>query len=330
MAEHRACKPEFHRKLLLLAAVSISVMLSVAHVSHAQSPTAAKSSPSTPGKLEFDVASVRQNKSGLPGAGGDESSVNIPMGPEATFRNTGGVFSATNMPLNSFISFAYKVTTSQRAAFRASLPDWALTEGFNIQARTDKPNVTKDEMRMMMRALLADRFKLVVHTETREVPVFAVELVKPGTLGPHLRPHPADEPCSTIAPPLGQPNPDAPPPPPRIMADGYPTICGGFANMEPTVPGRRHEGSRDMPIPTMVTAFSGLGNLGRPAIDQTGLTGNFDWVIEFVQEAPGEETDAPGPRFQEALKDQLGLKLVPQKAPFEFLVVTHVEHPSEN
>jgi uncharacterized protein (TIGR03435 family) len=310
-------------------AIALLVAISTLNepLSHAQSPAAVQ-----PDKLEFDVASIRQNKSGPPENGGDQPTVNIPNGPEDTFRNTGGVYSAVNMPLNSFIAFAYKVTTSQRAAFRASLPDWALTEGFNIEARTDNHTVTKDQMRLMMRSLLADRFKLVVHYETRQVPVFAVVLARPGTLGPYLRQHPAGEPCTKIAPPLGKQSPDAPPLPPRTMADGFPLICGAFDRMEPTAPGLRREGSRDMPMAMMVTAFSGLGNLGRPAVDQTGLTGNFDWVIEFLQEMPGEDShpDLSGPLFQEALKNQLGLKLVPQKAPVDFLIVDHIEHPSQN
>ena len=314
------------RRLLRFAATAFAwVGLAVALPARAQ---AAAGSP----KLEFDVISIRQNKSGPAEQGGDASRVNIPNGPEDTFRATGGVYSAQNMPLISFISFAYKVTTSQRAVFRASVPQWAQQENFNIEARTDNHEVTKDQMRMMMRALLADRFKLIVHKETRETPVFAVVLVKPGMLGPHLRQHPADEPCSTVAPPLGKPGPDAAAPPPTTVAGGYPVICGGFARMEPTTPYLRHEGARNMPMGTIVTAFSGLGNLGRPAIDQTGLTGNFDFVMEFLQGTPGEDfpTDAAGPQFPEALKDQLGLKLVPQKSDFEFVLVDHLEHPSEN
>jgi uncharacterized protein (TIGR03435 family) len=285
-----------------------------------------------PQKLEFDVASIRQNNSGPPQSGGDEPRVNIPNGPDDTFRNTGGVYSAINMPLNSFIAFAYKITTSQRAAFRASLPEWALTEGFNLEARTDNQHVTKDEMRLMMQSLLADRFKLVIHKESRDVPVYAVVLVKPGALGPQLRPHPTTEPCTEIAPPISSPGPDAPPPPPRTLPNGFPAICHAFDRIAPNVTGLRREGSRDMPIPIMVTAFSGLGNLGRPAIDKTGLIGTFDWVIEFLQEIPGQENDpqVTGPSFQEALKDQLGLKLVPQKAPFDFILVDHVEHPTGN
>jgi uncharacterized protein (TIGR03435 family) len=251
-------------KALALFAAAMPAALSLLHQpsSLAQSPTTVQSALAD--KLQFDVVSVRQNRSGPQGDGGDEPSVNVPGGPEDTFRNTGGVYSALNMPLNSFISFAYKVTTSQRAAFRESLPDWAKTEGFNIQARTDNHNVTKDQMREMMRSLLADRFKLVVHYETRQVPVFAVVLAKPGTLGPLLRQHPADQPCPRVAPPLGQDGPEAPPPPPRTMDDGFPAICGAFDRLEPTTPGLRREGSRDMPLAMMVTAFRGWEISGVP------------------------------------------------------------------
>jgi uncharacterized protein (TIGR03435 family) len=282
------------------------------------------------GKLEFDVISIRENKTGRDG-NGDDPRVNIPDGPDDTFRDTGGVYTAVNMPLNRFIAFAYKITTSQRAVFRASLPEWAQTQGFNLEARTDRPHVTKDEMRQMMQSLLADRFKLKVHREMRDVPVYAVVLVKPGKLGPGLRLHAASDLCPKVAPPVERAGPDAPPLPPRTMADGFPAICGAYDRMQPTVAGRRREGSRDMPLATMVAAFSGLGNLGRPAVDQTGIEGNVDWVMEFVQETPDEpETDVDGPRFQDALKDQLGLKLVAQKASVEFVLVDHVEHPSAN
>jgi uncharacterized protein (TIGR03435 family) len=283
-------------------------------------------------KLEWDVASVRQNKSGPPESGGDHQSTNIPMGPENSFRDTAGVFLARNTPLREIISFAYKVTTGQRDVFRASLPDWVLTDRFDIEARTENHDVTKDEMRRMMQSLLAERFKLTMHRETREVPVYAVVLAKPGALGPQLRLHPPDDPCSTIAPPLGKAGPDAAPPPPKTTAAGYPMTCGGFANMEPQVEGHRREGARNMPMATVVTAFTGLGNLGRPAIDQTGLTGNVDFVIEFRQDMPGVEIDpsVPGPVFLEALKNQLGLKLESQKAPVEFILVDHVEHPTAN
>jgi uncharacterized protein (TIGR03435 family) len=80
-----------------------------------------------------------------------------------------------------------------------------------------------------------------------------------------------------------------------------------------------------------------MGNLGRPVIDLTGLTGNFDMVIEWVPEANAPnpagsdfQPDPSGPTFPEALKEQLGIKLDSQKGAADFLVVDHIEHPTGN
>jgi uncharacterized protein (TIGR03435 family) len=86
----------------------------------------------------------------------------------------------------------------------------------------------------------------------------------------------------------------------------------------------------------IVSTFSGLGNLGRPVIDQTGLAGTYDWYIEFLPEVPpgmegqGGPADASGPAFIEALRKQLGMKLVAQKGPYDYLIVDHIEQPTEN
>jgi len=279
------------------------------------------------GKQEFDVVSVREDKNA-----DDPSSVNVPNGPEDAYTNTDGIFSAKNWPLVSLISFAFKNTTAQRDVFRASLPDWALNEGFNIEARTDNHNVSKDQMRLMMQSLLVDRFKLKVHYETRQVSVYAVELVRPGLLGTGLRPHPADDPCSAIAPRQVKTDGEAPPPAPLTVAGGFPSRCGSFVNMQPSAPYLRHEGGRNITMEQIVSTFTGMGNLGRPAVDRTGLTGTYDWVMEFIDERPGRNPppDANSVTFQDALKNQVGLKLVPEKAPFEFLIVDHVEHPTDN
>ncbi len=80
-----------------------------------------------------------------------------------------------------------------------------------------------------------------------------------------------------------------------------------------------------------------MGNLGRPVVDQTGLTGTCDFAIEFVPELNGAipvgsdfTPDPNGPTFDQAVREQLGLKLDSQKAPSEFLIIDHVERPSEN
>jgi uncharacterized protein (TIGR03435 family) len=140
------------------------------------------------GHLAFDVISIHSEKD--PGA---PSSVNVPYGPDDTYTDTGGFFRATNWLGAALIGFAYKNTTARRDAFQASLPDWALNRGFNIEARTDNPHVTKDQMRLMVRSMLIERFGLKVHYEIRDVSVYAVELIKPGVLKPGLRPHPNDD-----------------------------------------------------------------------------------------------------------------------------------------
>ena len=100
---------------------------------------------------------------------------------------------------------------------------------------------------------------------------------------------------------------------------------------------RFYLGSRDTTMQRVADSLPFLGNLGRPVVDQTGLTGTFDFTLNFVRESnqplsPGAETQpAPqGPTFLEALQEQLGLKLKPIKAPLKILVVDHVEEPSPN
>lgn len=275
------------------------------------------------GHQEFDVVSVRENKDPMAG-----SSMNVPYGPEDAFHDTGGVLSAKNVPLVMLIAFAFKNTTGQREAFRASLPDWVLTTGYNVEARTDNHAVTKDQMRLMVQSLLADRFHLKVHYEMRDMPVSEVVQVKPGVLGPGLRPHPAEDTCSAVAPRPDKVDPDAP----TTLAGGFPVRCGSFVNMPPTAPYMRHEGGRNLTMAQITSTFSGMGNLGRPTVDKTGLSGTYDWVMEFIDPRPGRNApaDADGMTFEEALRKQTGLKLVSAKSSVRLLLVDHIEKPTEN
>ncbi len=260
---------------------------------------------------------------------------NVPYSFEPVFRDTGGIFLARNWPIYNLVFFAYKTLSGQGDEVVRSLPDWAKSTFFNIEARTDNRNVTKDEMREMMRSLLEDRFHIKVHRETREIPMYAAVLVKEGVLGPKLRRHPADEPCSAIAPAIspGKAKPGGPPPANSAQADGFPRLCGSIVNMGSPVPLGRREGSRDIPMEMIVSIFGNLGQLGRPTVDRTGLQGNFDWVIDYLMQPPPGMDPPPGaagPSFRDALRDQLGLKLEPIKGPYEFLMVDHIEHPTEN
>jgi uncharacterized protein (TIGR03435 family) len=82
----------------------------------------------------------------------------------------------------------------------------------------------------------------------------------------------------------------------------------------------------------IASALSSWGNLGRPVVDQTGLNGNYDFVMDYTPDPrPSYATvDSDGPSFMEALREQLGLRLEGRSAPVEFLALDHVEHPDPN
>jgi len=119
------------------------------------------------GKESFEVASVKQNKSN------GMSSASVPLNDQDGYSSNGGLFSATNYRLDAFIGFAYKLTSRQTQSALSQLPKWAVAERFDIQARAEG-NTTKDQMRLMMQSLRADRSKLAVHTEVAQASVFVL------------------------------------------------------------------------------------------------------------------------------------------------------------
>ena len=289
------------------------------------------------GKMSFEVASVRLNP-------GPPQPSSFRLSPDDAYANTGGLLNADS-PLGNYIEFAYKIqpTREQWEAMYAHIPKWVTTANYEIHARAPGPNPTKDQMRLMMQSLLKERFGLVVHYAIRDTPVFGMSLETPGKLGPKLRRHKEGPPCSLTAPPGAGILGNAAPGGAALKgADVFPATCGGIeARFEP------HQtmlmGGRDITMPT-VAAYLSIGRLGRPVVDQTGLTGTYDFTLDWAPEpgtfrtGPGRpaEQDAPsseppqGPSFLEAVRDQLGLKLKPGRTPLRTLVIDHVERPSEN
>jgi uncharacterized protein (TIGR03435 family) len=327
MTTQVALKLCFGKRLFLLlvglAAVVLPVTAGVvdAREGRAQSPMATLSSSPTEKKLEFEVASVRQNKTN------DKASMNVDPTPGDGMVPTGGLYSARNIVLVQYIAFAYKLTNQQLRSAVSQVP-WVSEVRFDIEARAEG-NPTKDQYRSMMQSLLADRFKMAVHFETRQVPLFALVLVKPGRLGPQLRLHRADDPvCTTPAAALRGPAP--------VDAEGFPERCGGPQSMKPSVPGRMKSGGRDVLMSRFAAILTGVGVVDRPMVNHTGLQGTVDYSLEWIQVAAnvpfGAEfhPDESAPTFEEALKEQLGLKMVPEKGPVDFFIVDHVEHASEN
>jgi uncharacterized protein (TIGR03435 family) len=276
------------------------------------------------GHMEFDVASVKQDNSG---SSEQTMHSNIPLGPQEAFTPTGGLFSATNIPLLQYIFFAYKLTPAQVQSVMSQVPKWANTNRYDIEAKASG-NPTKDQFRLMIQSLLADRFKLAVHFETKQGPIFNLVLDKPGKLGPQLQVHPADASCSTTDAVFGRG-------PAAAIAGGFPEPCGVVVPLSSKTSGRFRAGARDVPLPMIATFLNipQLTGIDRPVVDKTGIAGNIDFVIEFSPELPAGvpfQADPNGPTFLEAIKDQLGLKLEPATGSIESIAIDHIEQPSEN
>ncbi len=335
MLNRRAAKLNFGRKLMLGIAGMIAVAGPLA-VGILDSPKARAQSraqvdwqTAAGGKMAFDVASIKPSEGGFTPPG-------FPLDAGNAFTPTGGRFFA-NFPLLTFITFAYKIrpTPDQRRAMLSHLPAWIGTDQFTIEAK-GPANATKDQFRLMMQSLLADRFKLAAHFETREAPVYGLTLIQPGKLGKNLRPHSEGPPCPATA---ERPAPGGP-----AKIDVFPSICEAFALTAAPDHSRFLWGSRNSTMADLASSlptapFSGpdpaVGAIDRPVVDQTGLSGTFDFKIEYaIQSADptpfGVQPDPSGPGFLEALREQLGLKLQPTKGQVQTLVIDHVEKPSEN
>lgn len=329
---HHAWSPTVTFRVALLGivvAIVLALLIASRLFAQAQSPQMPQWQRDAGGKMAFDVASVKENKSGVSASNGPTS--NVPLDPQNLYAPTGGLFSATNFPLLEYIMFAYKLTPQQSRALQSQVP-WANTNRWDIEGRASG-NPTKDQMRLMMQALLADRFELKLHFETRQLPVFALLLDKPGKVGPQLRPHVDDPPCSAAPAPASSPVGLQ-----ATVAGGFPERCGALLPLAPSAPGQFRAGARDVPMAIVAMLFSGpLTGIDRPILDNTGLTGNFDLIIEFTRQpnrpSPPDAISQPagtGPTFLEALKDQLGLRLDSTTGPVATLVIDHIEQPSPN
>lgn len=274
------------------------------------------------GPQSFEVASIRESKSDLP------AHANFLLGPGNVYAANGGCFSATNLPLLDLIRFAYKLTDSETNLMQAAAPKWISTDHFDIEAKSENHSPSKDQMRLMVRSLLMSRFNLKVHSDMRDMPVLAMVLARPGKFGPQLRPHPVDGPaCLNLkSAPTAQLSKDAK----GTVDGGYPAVCGGLVDAgEAEVPSHVRIGARDVPLRMLASNIT----LDRPLVDQTGLHGNFDFFFEWgADPAIGSDAptarNAPGTTLEEALRDQLGIKLVRRTARIEVLVIDHVEHPT--
>ena len=275
-------------------------------LSHGQQPSALQT-----GAPAFEVASVRRNQSGELGI-----RIDLPA-PDR--------FTATNIPLRDLIRFAYDVEDRRLVGG----PDWIRSERFDVVATADRelpawgPSGPPVDMLRMVRTLLAQRFGLVVHQETRTLPVFALVMAKEDRApGPELRVSALDCDSGTRA---GQAGPR-----PASGADPAQPTCGMRV-----APGQMVIGGT--PMPQFATVLSGF--VQRVVLDRTGLDGAYDfrlsWTPARIPQGPPPPgapslppVDPNGPSIFAALQEQLGLRLDAQEAPLEVVVIDQVERPT--
>jgi len=236
----------------------------------------------------FEVSTIKPSNSGF-------TSMQV-----LTFR--GRTFITEDSSLADLIMFAYRVQMKQILG----APDWIERDRYDINATPDQegtPNA--DQVRLMIRKLLADRFQMKFHHDKRELSAFVLTVGKDGS---KLKP--------------AQPNGN-------LHGIGIQPAKSGamlFAN--------------NSPIPAFTSFLQSLV-LDRPVVDQTGLTGRYDLTVTFTPDdslfngqplgfsKPGDGVE-PAPSFFEAIQQQLGLKLTAEKTQVDVLAVDHVEKPSAN
>jgi uncharacterized protein (TIGR03435 family) len=301
------------RLLTLVFCLVVFTGLAVRGAAQGAGPQAAAPQAGAEPLPAFEVASVRVNTT---------AQMNRLFRPQP-----GGRFEATNMRLRDLVQFAYQVRNFQIEGG----PDWMDTTSFDIVAKAPgevtapMPGGAPSPYALMMRSLLADRFKLVVHQETKEVPIYVLALARAdGRLGPELAPSTTD--CAALVKAAA-----GGVPPPAIQGDRI--QCGL----------RIGPGRMDMGGFSFAEFANGLSMLlQRTVVNRTGLSGNYDAKIIFSPEQlPGLPMPPPGtpgvppldpnaPSIFTAVQEQLGLKLDSSRGPVPLLVIDRAEMPVED
>jgi uncharacterized protein (TIGR03435 family) len=251
-----------------------------------------------------------------------------------------GALSMINVVLPVIVSRAYP---GIGPADIAGLPDWARTERFDVNATSSLPQATADDRAAMLRAMLADRFKLVTHVEKRKQPAYDLVLARAdGRLGPGMKPVETD--CARVVaertaaaeatgtpqlPSPGRPDFNAPPPQCTIRV-----VDATIRNLSGDRQG--HLGSLLEGETTMNDFVLGLRiAVGRRVVNKTALAGSYRLVMNFDAASgrgapPLTPTEIAAPSIFTAVQEQLGLKLEGSQADVDTLVIDRLDRPTEN
>jgi uncharacterized protein (TIGR03435 family) len=306
--------------------VAAAVMVLVSASTDAQSPAAAAP--------HFEVASIKPGLSPADAGRAAASSGGKFTFPFVGVRAQPGGRLIANTNLQGLILRAYGIRGYQIEGG----PPWLTTDYFDIAAKAERESATEADMNEMLKSLLAERFGLRVHVETRQAPVHTLTVSRAdGKLGPGLRRTSAE--CERLLEDTRRtgaalPTPSMPSgPQPRIEP-----VCGRTMGMVNTRTRTETYASGGRPFSEFVSSLS--SNLNATVIDQTGLMGLFDVLLEFEstrqlanQPPPGLDPSSTDPLpvpLPAALQQQLGLKLDKATAPIAITIVDAAEQPSAN
>jgi uncharacterized protein (TIGR03435 family) len=259
---------------------------------------------------EFDVASVKPNK----------SAAAFPFGRIGLL--PGGRFTASGATLLELTRAAYGLREDAQVS---GGPRWVNLDRFDIQA-VASADATVVQVQAMLKRLLADRFKLAVHSETKQRPRYALLVDRrDGQLGPQLRRSTAACAPMRLPPALGPAPPPPPAPPagaPRPLVPRIPQRCGSMFLAG-------YISAREITMELFTIRLANIVN--RAVVDLSHLTGTFDFDLAYSPEFP-----TPGPlpipldgaSIFTALREQLGLRLESQRGPIDVLVIDHVDQPT--
>jgi uncharacterized protein (TIGR03435 family) len=305
MIKHIRQSLSFVRLLVLVAgSMAIGTPSVLGQGSAASSDTAPLAATTNVKLPPFDVVSIKPNKS-------DGGMIRVMYKPDG--------YSATNISLKMLILGAYGLKEDQLSG----LPNWADSARYDIDAKVAGPDVAElqklknDQRRLLLLPLLADRFKLTVHDDTKILPIYELIVANNGSKLKEATP--GDAYANGVKGPDG------------IGRTGMMTMRPGQLT------------AQAVPMTSLVTMLS--QQLHRTVVDETGLTGKYDISLQWTQDdgsnpmfkgtdgsqqSAEPSPDASLPSIFTAVQEQLGLKLQSSKGPVRVVIIDHVEMPSEN